>query len=171
MLQAIQDGYRLFTQRAAIGTSEAAGLWQTFFKAASQQEPDTVLRSFWGPAEQAGTQYGIQQADARVGRPGGFTGLLLENFIAAGNVYRDLVGKPGAAGVIGATSGFVMGNALCDGPCAVTGGAVGHNIGEWFTDPRSTVAGTGRGPTYFAAWGVVALTVNRAIYNPGLWLR
>ena len=92
-LLAIQNGYRLFTDRQAVDDSSqghaAANLWSAFFQARRQPHPDTAAsRQAWGAAEQAGVDFGVATANARFGSLEGLPGAVMANLLFFGNAYR-----------------------------------------------------------------------------------
>ncbi|HEY1011799.1 MAG TPA: hypothetical protein VGE07_03785, partial [Herpetosiphonaceae bacterium] len=188
VLEAIQNGW--VQSRGGVPVSPSGGAadkWADFFSGMGVDD-EATLRSKWAMAEQAGVNYGATIADdpARGGRPAGLEGTLIENFVAAGNVYRAIARIPNGGaqfgGNIGAGVGSTVGGAAGShvggsifGPVGSwlggelgswlgddTGRGAGESMGNWFTDPRSTLPGSNRGPTYYSAKLVETLTIASA---------
>ncbi len=91
-LAAIQDGARLWQGKKPINfTNGADRLWMDFiqkYKASSQGLDDPAVARAWALAEQRAVDWGIARADLLRGRPGGEEGFIIEEFIAATNLFR-----------------------------------------------------------------------------------
>ena len=72
---------------------EAGELWEGFFRESFEDDPsDTVMRRWWGQAEQAATDVGMALADQRgLATPDAAAYL---TYVVIGNVYRHFVSHP-----------------------------------------------------------------------------
>jgi RHS repeat-associated protein len=159
ILHAIQEGRNLFLGETTTSSNPGGAKWAAFFQARSRGAKDETLKQLWGEAEQTATNYGIQLANERATPPSPQQAAVFQVFVFFGDLYRGGVRGPYAGGLVGgglwAGGGALVGFLACGPQCAVVGGGGGgvggFVAGEWFTDPRSTVPFSERGPTYYAA--------------------
>lgn len=154
ILHAIQEGMNLFQGSIAMSSNPAGTKWAQFFKGKSRRADAETLKQLWGEAEQTATNYGIQLADERAIPPTPQQATAFKVFVLFGDLYRTGVRLPYAGGIVGGALGAAHGGFV--------GAVGGFVIGEWFTDPRSRVPFTERGPTYYAAHLIYGLTISVA---------
>ena len=98
ILLAVQDGYAASIGHyngPSLGAQSGAGRWNNFFTALRNRVDDNTLIKYWGMAEQAGTNEGLNRA-AELGYGGGvdldwnWTDKGLDDviFLRIGNLYR-----------------------------------------------------------------------------------
>jgi len=144
LLESIQDGL-------AGVTEGAAGLWNNFFQAHTDDPNNTaLLKQLWGKAEMAGTAYGSNLAEG-MGylEPDWSSDPRGKFFLEIGNGYRKVTGLPYGGEILGAGSGGLVGGfaglKACGALCAVggvlIGGVGGGYVGGWATNPGSDIGG------------------------------
>lgn len=94
LLWVIQQGYRIASgdDRAMLSRGHepsAAQKWAKFFSSVGRQVEERF--ALWGEAETVGTLVGIGYADAKGLRPSGKAGVLISEFTAIGDDYRQFL--------------------------------------------------------------------------------
>lgn len=158
ILQGIQDGYTLSEGTATYSTNNPGSLlWKDFFDILNDRKydnPERIRR--WGLAEQASTNFGVEEAAQRGLSANGYEQI----FLQTGNVYRGAasafeggLGTP--LGWLGAGLGVLFGAGEAATSLDITpiytygelGEAAGFGLGSFFNDPRSLW--NGHSPVYW----------------------